>query len=85
MRAYASSRMEGRSELQRFVVTTEGKNRLGLRELCERFVNDLWVPAHLADEQAAAFAVDQFRRTLLAELEMIDVSCSDGRPEEVKE
>jgi hypothetical protein len=71
--------------MRQFVVTTDGKNRLGLRELCQRFVNELWVPAHLADEQAAAFALDQFRRTLLAELEMIDVSCSDDRSSEVKE
>ena len=71
--------------MRQFVVTTDGKNRLGLRELCEGFVNQLWVPAHLADEQAAAFALDQFRRTLLAELEMIDVSCSDDRPSEVEE
>jgi hypothetical protein len=71
--------------MRQFVVSNDGKNRLGLRELCERFVNDLWVPTHLTDEQAVTFALDQFRRTLLAELEMIDVSCSDDRPAEVKE
>jgi hypothetical protein len=33
----------------------------------------------LTDEQAAAFALDQFRRTVLAELEMLEVSCEGPR------
>jgi hypothetical protein len=63
--------------MRQFIVTTEASNRLGLRELCQRFANDLWVPTHLTEEQAATFAFDQFRRTILAELEMIEVSCRD--------
>jgi hypothetical protein len=61
--------------MQQFTVTSEGNNRLGLRELCQRFTGELWVPVHLNDKQAAAFPLDQFRRTVLAELEMLDVSC----------
>ena len=40
--------------MRRFVVTTEGPNRLGLRELCEQFANDQWSAAHMTAEQAAA-------------------------------
>jgi hypothetical protein len=65
--------------MRRFTVASEGDNRLGLRELCQRFAEDLWVPAHLTDEQAAAFALDQFRRTVLVELEMLEVSCEEPR------
>jgi hypothetical protein len=60
--------------MQRFVVTTEGSDKLGLRQLCQDCINDLWIPAHLDDEQAAAFALDWFRRAVLAELELLEVS-----------
>jgi hypothetical protein len=65
--------------MRRFTVSSEGSSRLGLRELCQRFADNLWVPDHLTDEQAAAFALDQFRRTVLAELEMLGVSCEGLR------
>ena len=71
--------------MRRFVVSAEGSNRLGLRDLCEWFVNDLWVPSHLTEEQAAAFALDHFRPTLLAELEMIEVSCMEQDPNQAQE
>lgn len=48
-------------EARQFTATNEGQSRLGLRDLCERFVNDLWIPAHLTDEQALDFAVDYFK------------------------
>ena len=63
--------------MRKFIVTTEASNQLVLRELCDRFANDLWVPTHLTEEQAATFALDQFRRTIPEELEMSEVSCRD--------
>jgi hypothetical protein len=42
-----------------------------LRGLCERYVNVLWLPVHLSPEQAEDYAADNFRRTVLAELEML--------------
>ena len=30
-------------------------------------VNDLWIPAHLDSQQAAVFALDYFKRAVLAE------------------
>lgn len=61
----------------RFIVTTEGSNKLNLRQLCEHFINDTWVPTHLTPEQAAEFALDYFRRTVLAELEMLEVTTEE--------
>ena len=52
----------------RFRVTTEGQNHLGIRELCQAHVDDLWVPAHLLSHEAAQFALDHFKRMVLGEL-----------------
>ena len=63
--------------MRRFTMTTEGRNRLNLRKLCEETINDLWIPSHLTPEQAAEFAMDHFKRTVLSELELLEVSCVD--------
>jgi hypothetical protein len=65
--------------MQRFAVTSEGSNRLGLRRLSQDCINDLWIPAHFDDEQAAAFALDWFRGAILAELELLEVSTAPGQ------
>jgi hypothetical protein len=65
--------------MQRFVVTAEGSSRLGLRQLCQDCINDLWIPVHLDDEQTTAFALDWFKRAVLAELELLEVSPSAGQ------
>jgi|GEM_PF-2083142 len=31
------------------VVSTEGQNRLGLRELCQRYVDEQWLAAHMTE------------------------------------
>lgn len=58
---------------RRFLVSSEASTRLGLAQLCEQFLNELWIPTHLTDEQALDFAVDYFKRTLHAELKLLDV------------
>lgn len=60
----------------RFATTTENPGPLNLHELAELHANDLWVPAHLTEEEAAAFALDQFRRQVAAELEMIEIEAT---------
>jgi hypothetical protein len=57
----------------KFRVTTEGQNQSGLREFCERYVNDLWMPDHLLPHEAKEFALDHFKRAVMAELEMLVV------------
>lgn len=63
--------------MKRFTVSTEGQNRLNLRKLCEATIDDLWIPNHLTPEQASEFAMDYFKRTVLSELELLEVSCVD--------
>jgi len=52
--------------MRRFTVTTEGENRLGLRELCQHFADDEWVADHLTDEEAAESVLDRFKRAVRA-------------------
>lgn len=61
--------------MRRFIVTTEGENRLGFRELCEEYANDQWLAAHMTPEQAAESVLDQFKRAVRGELELLEVEC----------
>jgi len=63
-----------------FTVSTEGQNRLGLRELCQRYVDEQWVAAHMTDEQAAESLLDQFKRAVRAVLELLTVESNDVDP-----
>jgi hypothetical protein len=61
-----------------FKVTTDGRNRLGLVALLERFANEQWLPEHMTDEQAAASVLDSFKRAIAGELELLpDVRRAD--------
>jgi hypothetical protein len=62
-----------------FTVTTEGRDSLGLRQLAENFSNQQWVPGHYTPEQAAEFVLDQFKRTVAVELELLVVSCTEAK------
>jgi hypothetical protein len=61
--------------MKQFTVTTARWNRF-----CEETLNDLCIPSHLTPDQAAEFAMDHFKRTLLSELELLEVSCIDHQP-----
>ena len=63
--------------MRRFKVSTEGLNNLGLRELCEDYCNDQWLAAHMTPEQAAESVLDQFKRAVRGELELLEVECVD--------
>jgi hypothetical protein len=65
--------------MRQFIVTTEGQNRLGLRELYERYINDQWFAAHASNELAAEALLDQFKRAVRGELEMLYVRCEDAQ------
>lgn len=69
--------------MRRFVVTTEGPNRLGLRELCEQFANDQWSAAHMTPDRAAEALREQFRRAVLKELELLEVKCTENNPQDL--
>jgi hypothetical protein len=65
--------------MRQFTVTTEGQNRLGLRELCQRFADEQWVADHLTSAQAAESILREFKRAVRAELEMLDLKCKTRR------
>lgn len=58
----------------KFRVQTTKPGPLASHELVARHANELWVPEHLDDQQAAAFVLDHFRRQIEAELAMITVA-----------
>ncbi len=53
---------------------TEGRNVLNLQQIAEDFANQQWVPAHMTPEDATDFVLDQFRRTVESELQMIEIT-----------
>ena len=59
--------------MKRLIATTEGENKLGLRELLQRYVDDQWTADHYTDEQRAEILLDQFKRAILSELELLDL------------
>ena len=61
-----------------FKVSTEGQDRLGLVELCQRFTAEQWLPAHMLPHEAAARVLDQFKRAVVGELEMLQVECTEA-------
>ena len=46
----------------KFIVTTEGANRLGLAELCQRFTNEQWLPAHMLPHEATESVLEAFMK-----------------------
>ena len=62
----------------------EGQNRLGLRELCQQFVDEQRVAVHLPADQAAEYVLREFKRLVKAELELLEVRCQQERPPKKK-
>jgi len=60
--------------MRQFTVTTEGQNRLGLRELCEAWCNQQCVAAHMTPEQAAQALLGMFKQAVRQELKL-EVQC----------
>jgi hypothetical protein len=63
--------------MKRFTVTSDGQDRLGLVSLAQAYIDDQWLAEHMTAEQAADAMRVQFRRAVLAELEMIEVRCEE--------
>lgn len=62
----------------KFTATTEGQNRLGLRELLQHFADEQWVAAHLTEGQAADAVLDTFKRTVAGELQLLELECREA-------
>jgi hypothetical protein len=65
--------------MRKFIVTTEGQNRFGLRELCQRFADEQWVATHLKPDVAAESVLKEFKRLVKQELELLEVKCVTRR------
>ena len=59
----------------KFSATSAGSDTLNLPRMLEDFANRQWIPAHMTQEQAIAFVVDQFKRTLYNESQLVEISC----------
>ena len=62
---------------RRFIAEGAGPSTYRFAELCQEHANNLWIPTHLTDDQASAFALDHFRRAVLAELATLAVTCQN--------
>jgi|GEM_PF-4526299 len=69
----------------RFVATSDGRNRLGMKELCQEFVNELQMPTCLTKDEAAHYVLDLFKRSVASELELLDVKCVEVEMESAAE
>jgi len=58
-----------------FKAKTEGRNRLNLRELLQRYAEGQWVADHMTNCQAAESVLDCFKRAVASELELLDLNC----------
>ena len=61
-----------------FTATTDGPNRLGLRELLQRYADEQWVADYMTPNQAAESVLGCFRRAVRQELEMPDLECCEA-------
>lgn len=59
----------------KFSAKAHGRSSLNLAAMIEAFANQQWVPAHMTPEQASAFVLDQFRRTVNSELQTVGIHC----------
>ena len=70
--------------IRHFNAATEGLNRLGLRELLQRYADDQWVAAHMTEEQAAESVLDCFKRAVAQELQLLELRCRRQSPKKPK-
>ena len=61
-----------------FTVTIDRAGPFGIHEILQWHANDIWLSAHLTDDQATAFVIDRFRRLIESELAMVTIqrNCS---------
>lgn len=57
----------------RYTATTEGSNKLGLREALQAYADGFWHPVGINGERAAQMTLDAFRRQVHSELQLLDL------------
>jgi hypothetical protein len=63
--------------IKSFTAKTEGRNRLGLRELLQHYADEQWVAESMMPEHAADSVLDCFKRAVRQELELLALGCRD--------
>jgi hypothetical protein len=58
----------------RYFATTEGTNKLRLREALHAYADGFWHPVGINAERAAEIALESFRRQFHAELQLLDLN-----------
>lgn len=61
-----------------FTVTTESRDRLALRQLCENCANGQWLLDHCRSEQKDTIVLGQFKRAVSAEMDLLEVRFIDA-------
>ena len=59
--------------MRRLIAKTEGGNQLGLREVLQRFADDQRSAQDLSDNQRAEILLDQFKRHVASELQLLEL------------
>jgi hypothetical protein len=57
----------------RYTATTEGSNKLGLREALQTYADGFWHPIGINAERAAEMALDAFKRQVHSELQLLEL------------
>ena len=55
-------------------------NRLGLHEVCRRYIEEQRLAAHVTEEQVAESLLDQFKRAVWVEPQLLTVEATDVDP-----
>ena len=63
-----------------FRVTATRPDTFKLETLCQKYADNLWIPDHLSTEEKESFALDQFKRAVMGEVEMLEAQ-SNGADE----
>lgn len=63
--------------MKRFTVSSEGPDRFGFMALAQAYIDEQWLAAHMTPEQVADAMREQFRRAILAEIELLDDRCEE--------
>jgi len=55
------------------IAKTAGSDKWALREILQDYIDDQWTADHYTDEQRCEILLDQFKRAMAAELEMLSI------------
>ena len=57
--------------------TKTGPDKFGLRALLQSYIDDQWTADHYSDEQRCGILLEQFKRAVCCEMELLQVTARD--------